>query len=124
MTVLRKIDCVLVPVSDLAAAATFYHEVFGLTRLWEDATSIGMGMPETDAELVLHTRDITAERSVTCLVGDVDQAVKSAVDGGCEILTAPFDVPVGKCAVLQDPFGNPVCILDLSKGPRSSTGKA
>lgn len=27
---------------------------------------------------------------------------------------------VGLCAVLEDPFGNPVCLLDLSKGPRAT----
>jgi hypothetical protein len=30
----------------------------------------------------------------------------------------PFEIAVGWCAVLEDPFGNPVCILDLSKGTR------
>ena len=68
---LRKIDCVLVKVTDLAAAASFYEAVFGLTRLWADATSVGMGMPDTDAEVVLHTGDVPVERSVNdgALVG-------------------------------------------------------
>lgn len=118
MTVLRKIDCVMVKVNDLAAAATFYQQVFGLTQLWADETSVGMGMPDTDAEVVLHTRDIAVERSVSYLVDDVSLAVESACVGGCEILAEPFDTPVGKCAVLEDPFGNSVCILDLSKGTR------
>jgi hypothetical protein len=34
------------------------------------------------------------------------------------VLVQPFEIAVGRCAVLQDPFGNPVCILDLSKGQR------
>jgi predicted enzyme related to lactoylglutathione lyase len=30
----------------------------------------------------------------------------------------PFDVAIGRCAVLEDPFGNVVCLLDMSKGRR------
>jgi predicted enzyme related to lactoylglutathione lyase len=34
---------------------------------------------------------------------------------GCLIREPPFDIAVGWCAVLEDPFGNPVCILDMTK---------
>lgn len=30
----------------------------------------------------------------------------------------PFDVTIGKCAVISDPFGTRLCILDLTKGLR------
>ena len=50
-----KIDCVMLPVDDLETAAAFYEQAFGLRRRWQDASSIGMAMPETDAEVVLHT---------------------------------------------------------------------
>jgi predicted enzyme related to lactoylglutathione lyase len=119
MTVLKKIDCVMVKVSDLGTAAEFYQRVFGLTPLWSDATSVGMGMPDTDAELVLHTREIAADRAVTYLVDDVEVAVRSARAADCGVLEEPFDIAVGRCAVLQDPFGNPVCILDLSTGEKA-----
>jgi predicted enzyme related to lactoylglutathione lyase len=124
MTVLRKIDCVMVKVSDLGAAADFYQRVFGLTPLWTDATSVGMGMPDTDAEVVLHTREIAVDRAVTYLVDDVDGAVQSARAANCGVLEEPFDIPVGRCAVLRDPFGNPVCILDLSKGGKTGNSGA
>jgi predicted enzyme related to lactoylglutathione lyase len=50
-------------------------------------------------------------------VGDLDEAI---TDGGrgAVVRTAPFDIGVGRCAVLEDPFGNAVCVLDLSKGER------
>jgi lactoylglutathione lyase len=119
MVPLRKIDCVLVKVSDLAAGASFYEEVFGLTRLWADETSVGMGMPETDAEVVLHIRDVPVEYAVNYLVDDVDSAVAAARLAGCKTLAEPFDVAVGRCAVLADAFGNAVSIIDLSKAPRN-----
>ncbi|GAA4460057.1 VOC family protein [Phytohabitans houttuyneae] len=117
---LRKIDCVMVRVADLAAASEFYGRVFGLRPLWQDETSVGMGMPETDAEIVLHTLDLPAERSVYYLVDDVPGAVLTAEAAGCVVAEGPFDIAIGKCAVLRDPFGNTVGLLDMSKGPRTA----
>jgi predicted enzyme related to lactoylglutathione lyase len=117
---LRKIDCVMVKVVDLVAASEFYAEVFGLRPLWRDETSIGMGMPETDAEIVLHTMDLPADRSVFYLVDDVLSAARTAQRAGCVVVEAPFDIAIGKCAVLADPFGNTVGLLDMTKGPRAT----
>jgi predicted enzyme related to lactoylglutathione lyase len=105
-------------VSDLTPAVDFYTRVFGLRPLWCDEAAVGMGMPETDAEIVLHTMDLPGDRSVHYLVDDVSGAVAMAQSAGCVVREPPFDVAVGKCAVLEDPFGNLVCVLDMSKGPR------
>jgi hypothetical protein len=32
------------------------------------------------------------------------------------VLSEPFDIPVGRVAVVADPFGNVLVLLDLSKG--------
>ena len=29
-----------------------------------------------------------------------------------------FPIPIGNCAVIRDPFGTRLCILDMTKGPR------
>jgi lactoylglutathione lyase len=108
----------MVRVADLPSAVEFYDRVFGLRPLWRDETSAGMGMPETDAEVVLHTMDLPADRAVHYLVDDVPAAVAMGQRAGCVVREAPFDVAIGRCAVLEDPFGNAVCLLDLSKGPR------
>jgi predicted enzyme related to lactoylglutathione lyase len=117
---LRKIDCVMVRVPDLVSAAEFYTRVFGLRPLWRDETSVGMGMADTDAEVVLHTMDLPGDRSVHYLVDDVPGAVAVAQRAGCAVREAPFDVVIGMCAVLEDPFGNAVCLLDMSKGARGT----
>ena len=117
---LRKIDCVMVRVPDLPPAVEFYTRVFGLRPLWRDETSIGMGLPETDAEVVLHTMDLAGDRGVHYLVDDVRDAVAMARRAGCAVRQAPFDVAIGMGAVLEDPFGNTVCLLDMSKGPRAT----
>jgi predicted enzyme related to lactoylglutathione lyase len=117
---LRKIDCVMVRVDDMETATRFYTDAFGLKRLWQDESSVGMGMPETDAELVLHTMDLPKEIGVHYLVDDVVAAVATLTAKGCIIREAPFDVAIGKCAVIEDPFGNVLCILDMSKGARKT----
>lgn len=49
---LRKIDCVMIRVDDVEAAAAYYARVFGLHPHWSGDDSIGLAFPETDAELV------------------------------------------------------------------------
>ena len=117
--VLRKIDCVMVRVDDLSAAEGFYSRLLGLRALWRDESSVGMGMPETDAEVVLHTMDLPPEWNVYYLVDDVLAAVAESTAAGCAVLRTPFEIAVGWGAVLADPFGNPVGILDLTKGLRT-----
>jgi len=73
----KKIDCVMIRVDDVAAAEKFYREVFGLKPLWRDRGATGLGLPETDAEIVLHSSaDITHNVEVHYLVDDVITAVK------------------------------------------------
>jgi predicted enzyme related to lactoylglutathione lyase len=116
---LRKIDCVMIRVDDLEAATSYYCDVFGLRKLWQDEDSVGLGFPETDAEIVLHCKpDIPSKVEVHYLVDDVVAAVRVLEQKGCTIVEEPFDIPIGKCAVIKDPFGTVLCILDIGKGPR------
>ena len=118
---LRQIDCVMIRVPDLEAGAGFYERTCGLRRAWSDASSIGLAMADTDAEIVVHTMDLPPGWSVHYLVDDVPAAVAEFVAAGCAILEAPFEIPIGWCAVLTDPFGNALCILDMSKGERAGS---
>ena len=115
----KKIDCVMIRVDDLAAAEKFYAEVFGLKVGWRDGDSVGMLLPETDAEVVLHRKtEIPHRVEVHYLVDDVVAAVGTYASKGCRIVEPPFDVLIGKCAVIEDPFGTTLCLLDLSSGVR------
>jgi predicted enzyme related to lactoylglutathione lyase len=116
---LRKIDCVMIRVEDPEAAAVYYSDVFGLRRLWQDETSVGLGFSETDAEVVLHCNwEIPSAVEVYYLVDDVLCSVGVLRQNGCMVIAEPFDIPIGKCAVVRDPFGTTLCMLDMSKGPR------
>ena len=118
-TTLRKIDCIMIKVDDLDAAREFYVRVFGMHPTWRDATSVGLRFPESDAEIVLHRiADIPMRVDVTYLVDDVLAALEALKSEGCHVIEGPFDVPIGKCAVIRDPFGTPMTIIDVSIGPR------
>lgn len=116
---LRRIDCIMIRVDDVEAAAAYYAKVFGLRPQWSGDDSIGLVFPESDAEIVLHNdADIPSSVEVHYLVDDVVTAVAHYTAQGCRMLVAPFGITIGKCAVIQDPFGTRLCILDMTKGAR------
>lgn len=116
---LRKIDCVMIRVDDVEKAAVYYAEVFGLRPNWSGDESIGLVFPETDAEIVLHNDpNMPSSVEVHYLVDDVITIVAEYVAKGCQLLVEPFDITIGKCAVIKDPFGIRMCILDMTKGTR------
>ena len=112
---IRKVDCVSLPVADLDEALSFYSGRLGHRLIWRSATAVGLRMPETDAELVLHTegRPPAAE----LLVASVPTAVERFVQAGGTVASGPFEIAIGQCAVVQDPWGNALVLLDMSKGP-------
>jgi predicted enzyme related to lactoylglutathione lyase len=121
-SLLRKIDCVMIRVPDLETGAHFYEQACGLRRLWSDASSVGLAMSDSDAEIVVHTMDLPPGCGVHFLVDDVPAAIAELLGSGSHVIEEPFEIPVGRCAVLADPFGNALCILDLSKGTRPDNG--
>ncbi len=50
------------------------------------------------------------------LVDSADEAAESVRAAGGRILAEPSDIPVGRVAIVSDPFGNTLVLLDLSKG--------
>src|SRR6266480_5595279 len=61
--------------------------------------------------------DIPSRVEVHYLVENVISAVQTLETNGCRKLVDPFDIAIGKCAVIEDPFGTRLCILDMTKGP-------
>ena len=51
-------------------------------------------------------------RKVDCAA----EALRRVEAAGSRELSRPEDIPVGRVAVVADPFGNPLVLLDLSKG--------
>jgi predicted enzyme related to lactoylglutathione lyase len=113
-SLIRKVDCVQLPVPDLAAGLAFYRDQLGHELIWRTATAVGLRLPDTDAELVLQTE--RPEPEVDLLVDSADEAAQLIEEAGGSILVPPFDIPIGRCVVVADPWGNPLVLLDSSKG--------
>ena len=71
-------------------------------------------MPGTDAEIVLHTEHHDPE--IDLLVDSADAAAARIEDAGGKIVVPPFDIQIGRCVVVHDPWGNRLVLLDTSKG--------
>ncbi len=111
-TLFRKVDCLALRVTDLDDAIDFYA---GLGHvLWRTTTSAGLRLPESDAELVLQTERPGPETDLT--VAEVPAAVERLVAAGGRVVVEPFDIAIGRCAVVADPWDNHLLILDNSKG--------
>ena len=114
MTLIRKVDCVRLYVPDLEAGLSFYRDRLGHSLIWRTKTAAGLRLPESDAELVLQTEDQRQE--VDLLVDSADEAAKLIEQAGGRVILPPFDIQIGRCVVLEDPWGNPLVLLDTSKG--------
>jgi len=109
----RKLDNHVLRVADLDAAISFYRDKLGHRLLWRSEEAAGFALPETDAELVVHLH-IGPETDI--VVEDVEAAFATFLSAGGEAIQHPFDIAIGRCARLRDPFGNPLVMLDRSKG--------
>jgi predicted enzyme related to lactoylglutathione lyase len=115
MALLRKVDCIRLYVPDLEAGLGFYRDRLGHELLWRSDTAAGLRLPESDAELVLQTEEQRQE--VDLLVDSADEAARWVEQAGGKLIVPPFDIQIGRCVVLEDPWGNPLVLLDMSKGP-------
>ena len=111
---IRKVDCIQIPVSDLEAGLAFYRDSLGHELLWRTASAAGLRMRDTDAELVLQTE--REEMEANLLVDSADAAAAVIVAAGGGIVVPPFDIQIGRCVVVHDPWGNRLVLLDMSKG--------
>lgn len=116
---LRKVDAVTVPVPDLDAGIAFYVDRLGHKLRWRnnDIGHAGLALPESDTEIVLTTHH---GYEPNWLVDSADDAALAVEAAGGRLLTPAFDIPVGRVAVVADPFDNVLVLIDLSKGRYST----
>jgi predicted enzyme related to lactoylglutathione lyase len=107
-------------VPDLVRGLQFYRDVLGHEPLWrnDELGQAALRMPDTDTEIVLTTQQ---RLEPNWLVASVLEAARTIVEGGGRVVVQPTDIPVGRVAVVSDPFDNPLVLVDLSKG-RYATG--
>lgn len=110
----KKIDNLLLYVPNLDEALAFYRDRLGHALIWRTDVAAGLKLPDCDAELVLHTGDRGLE--VDLLVESADQAAREFERAGGKIVVAPFEIQIGRCVVVKDPWEHVLVLLDMSKG--------
>jgi predicted enzyme related to lactoylglutathione lyase len=111
----QKVDAVTVPVPDLDAGLRFYRDALGHELRWrnDDIGQAAVALGGSDTELVLTTRQ---RYEPDWLVASADEAAAAVEAAGGRVVMQPSDIPVGRVAVVEDPFGNILVLVDLSKG--------
>jgi predicted enzyme related to lactoylglutathione lyase len=109
-----KVDALQIPVPDLEAGLAFYRDRLGHELIWRTDRSAGLRIPGSEAEIVVQTERQELETNLT--VASVDEAVATISRAGGRVVAGPFDIPIGRCAVVADPWGNRLVVLDNSKG--------
>jgi predicted enzyme related to lactoylglutathione lyase len=82
--------------------------------IWRTDTAAGLRMAESSSEIVIQTEQPQLEANLT--VRSADEAADAMVRAGGNVVVSPFDIPIGRCAVMADPWGNRLVILDTCKG--------
>jgi len=91
-----------------------FYESLGHELVWRSATRAGLRLPDSDAELVLQTERPVVETDLT--VKAIGPALAQFVRAGGRVIVPPFDIAIGLCAVVADPWDNQLVLLDNSKG--------
>jgi predicted enzyme related to lactoylglutathione lyase len=99
----------------LARGLEFYQAALGQELLWrnDELGQAALRMPDTETEIVLTTHQ---RLEPNWLVASVPEAAQKIVEGGGRVVFGPADIPVGRIAVVSDPFDNPLVLVDLSRG--------
>ncbi|MGH6987419.1 MAG: VOC family protein [Caulobacteraceae bacterium] len=98
---------------DLEAAVRFYADALGHQVIWRTQDAVGLKMGAGEVEIVLR---VSEGPETDLLVDSVDDAFARFLDAGGQAVAPPFEIPVGRCAIVCDPFGNTLVMLDQSKG--------
>lgn len=116
-----KVDAVTIKVPDLDAGLAFYAASLGHALRWRNDAigQAGLSLPSSDTEIVLTTEQ---GYEPNWLVESADAAAAKIAQAGGKIIAEPFDIPVGRVAVVSDPFGNVLVLVDLTRGRYETDG--
>ncbi|HQE91345.1 MAG TPA: VOC family protein [Anaerolineae bacterium] len=111
---IKNVDCVRLYVESLESGLSFYRDQLGLELIWRTKQAVGLRMPDDETEIVLHTEPQGPEIDLKVACAD-DAAIRIEEAGG-KVVIPPFDIQIGRCVVVHDPWGNELVLLDTSKG--------
>lgn len=111
---IQKVDCVRLYVADLDAGLAFYRDELEHELIWRTDEQVGLRLSNDDTEIVLHTEPKAPE--IDLKVRSADAAAVRFEQAGGRVVVPPFDIQIGRCTVVHDPWGNELVLLDTSKG--------
>ena len=113
--VLHSIDAITIRVPDLDSGLRFYRDAMGHDLKWrnDEIGQAGLKLPGSDTEIVLSTQ---LEYAPNWLVASAEEAARAIVQSGGTMIAGPLEIPVGRVAIVADPFGNVLILVDMSKG--------
>ena len=97
-----KVDCIRLYVEDIDAGLCFYRDRLGLGLIWRTDKAAGLRLPQDETEIVLHSEERT-EPEIDLQVERADRAAERFEQAGGKIVVPPFDIRIGRCAVVEDP---------------------
>lgn len=111
-----KLAFVYYPVADLSQALRFYRDELGFEEAWREGEgTAGLNLPGTSARLML---DVAGQgESRPGAVFQVDSVDQFYAEHREQYVwqEEPCDIPGGRWAVLVDPTGNVVRLIDESR---------
>lgn len=111
---IRNVDAIEIPVPTLEKGLAFYRDRLGHRLIWRTETAAGLQLPDSDAEIVLQTE--REDAAVDLLVDSADDAARAIISAGGKVIVPPFDMQIGRCVIVEDPWNNRLVLLDMSKG--------
>jgi catechol 2,3-dioxygenase-like lactoylglutathione lyase family enzyme len=119
----RKIDAIILLVSDMQKSIDFYKDVLGLplkkqTRDWTEFFMKG-------TKLALHPMNEKLKSKMSSKVGiligfmvmDMDETSKILHEKGVKFVKEPKEEAFGKHAIIEDPDGYMISIIQLTSKP-------
>ncbi|MFN2283252.1 MAG: VOC family protein [Anaerolineae bacterium] len=111
---IQKVDCIRLYVTSLESGLAFYRDQLGLALIWRTEQAIGLRLPNDETEIVLHTEPQGPE--IDLMVACADDAAVQIAEAGGKVVLPPFDIQIGRCVVIRDPWDNELVLLDATKG--------
>lgn len=113
---IRRLDRMVVRVSNVQAAARFYREVMGFHLVHESVNIITLKPADGGPELVLHSDPEQPAEAAFWLVDDVMDLYRRRAEIKLQFLGPPQQAARGMRASVKDPFGTILHLLDRSAG--------
>jgi catechol 2,3-dioxygenase-like lactoylglutathione lyase family enzyme len=108
----RRIDRIILPVQALPGAVHYYRDVLGMKLVREDKQSAFFLMMDGKTEMVLSTESDLGGEEICYLVDDVRDLYERREELQLKFVQMPRETGAGWSAVIRDPFGNVMMILD------------